>query len=195
MWSASSIPQPPSTHVLHACGRNRVLLSMVLTFVALTLQVFADTGSTATHVSTLCELQRALADASVVHVVVTEHLYFDSAVNCNEAGVEGEIESVSSKAAVECATIARQNRDSKSDGDSDRDRDRNRDEDSGEDNGCIEEVAGGEATDEDVAVGEKSDDMGNIGSGFEAVETVKLPLHVAGAMKTIRVCSFLFLFL
>ena len=85
-------------------------VSLVLALVVLVHQALADADgqSTVSRVSTFCELHRALADAAVVHVVVTGHLYFDASAKCSEAGTGLDSENISS---VGCDRQERETRD------------------------------------------------------------------------------------
>lgn len=166
--SESRLPQGGFAAGPHAWGHQRVSLwAVLLTFMVHVIRcVLADgigIGSTAAaQVSTFCELRRALADESVVHVVLTDHLRFDPAAACSGAAAGADAEGDVAPAQ------AISSRSSSSEGD----------------------TVPCEAADGGVDKGEARHKRCNeevTGDRRDGFETVRLPLHVRGARKSIRV--------
>jgi hypothetical protein len=163
-----------------------VLLLALLIVLAWAMHVVADEEVPAQRVSTLCQLQRALADCSVVHVVVTEHLYFDASANCGDAGAvkdRGQYTQSNSSTgssardssleqdAVDCVPLETE-------------RTREKDSSNRGTDGSIEDDPGVETPcDEDMSGRDSDDDT----TESVEVELLSLPLLVNGARKTIRV--------
>lgn len=61
----------------------RVLLRVIVLIVAVLLVgVFPCSQATVATISSFCGLQTAIQDASIVHIVVMEHLFFDPGIRC-----------------------------------------------------------------------------------------------------------------
>jgi hypothetical protein len=168
--------------VRHASSFYHVLLLALSTVLACTGQALANEDSRAQRVSTMCQLQQALADPSVVHVVVREHLKFEATATCvtDAAATDGGRDAQRSSSAGSGSrdrVLIREPVDCRPRRDDDR---RERSSTSGDvaedvdrESGCEEETSGRE---------ERDDRTDRVEMG-----TVTLPLLVRGARKTIRV--------